>query len=88
MYNATVNQVSAFDAKTHLSQLIARVQEGMRITITKHNVPVAMLVPVTPTGQAVETDIDDIIESIRLARKGITLGKGNSIQKFKEEGRR
>jgi hypothetical protein len=50
--------------------------------------PVAMLVPITPVGQASDIDMDDVIDSIRLARKGITLGKGNSIQKFKEEGRR
>ena len=88
MYDATVNRVSAFDAKTHLSQLLIRVQEGIRITITKHNMPVAMLVPITPAGQASDIDMDDVIDSIRLARKGITVGEGNSIQKFKEEGRR
>ncbi|MEI8295625.1 MAG: type II toxin-antitoxin system prevent-host-death family antitoxin [Alphaproteobacteria bacterium] len=88
MYDTTANQVSAFDAKTHLSHLLTRVQQGSCITITKHNMPVAILVPVSHLEQGSVRDMKGIIESIRLARKGITLGAGNSIQKFKEEGRR
>jgi prevent-host-death family protein len=38
--------VGAFDAKTHLSDLLDRVARGERITITRHGVPAAMLVPV------------------------------------------
>ena len=42
--------------------------------------------------QEIETtddiDIQDVIVSICLARKGITLGEGTSIQKIKEKGRR
>jgi prevent-host-death family protein len=84
MYNIDTNQVSAFDAKTHLSQLLVRVQQGSRITITKHNTPVAMLVPIQPFEQGID---EDIIEKILLIRKGRTLGK-ESIQELKEEGRR
>jgi len=38
----------AFEAKTHLSALLARVEAGETITITKHGRPVARLVP--PSG--------------------------------------
>lgn len=38
--------VGAYEAKTHLPQLLERVAKGERIAITKHGVPVAMLVPV------------------------------------------
>ncbi|MDR1808033.1 MAG: type II toxin-antitoxin system prevent-host-death family antitoxin [Propionibacteriaceae bacterium] len=38
--------VSIYDAKTHLSQLIAQVQEtGQGITITRHAKPVAQIIP-------------------------------------------
>lgn len=38
--------VGAFDAKTHLSDLLDRVARGERITITRHGIPAAILVPV------------------------------------------
>lgn len=41
--------VGAFEAKTHLSELLARVEAGEQVTITKHGRPVARLVPVTET---------------------------------------
>ena len=41
-------EVGAFEAKTQLSQLLQRVQAGKRFVITKHNRPVAELVPFQP----------------------------------------
>ncbi|MBL8362445.1 MAG: type II toxin-antitoxin system prevent-host-death family antitoxin [Rubrivivax sp.] len=35
-----------FDAKTHLSELVARAERGEEVVITRHNKPVAKLVPV------------------------------------------
>lgn len=41
--------VSIYEAKTHLSQLIAQVEQtGEEIVIRRHNVPVAKLVPFRP----------------------------------------
>ncbi len=41
--------VSIYEAKTHLSQLIAEVERtGEEIVIRRHNVPVAKLVPFRP----------------------------------------
>lgn len=37
--------VGAFEAKTHLSELLTRVEAGEVVTITKHGRPVARLVP-------------------------------------------
>ena len=37
--------IGAFQAKTHFSQLLERVAKGEEITITKHDRPVARLVP-------------------------------------------
>ena len=41
-----MNTVGSYEAKTHLPSLLDRVAGGERITITKHGVPVAVLVPV------------------------------------------
>ena len=38
--------VGAFEAKTHLPQLLERVAKGEKIVITKHGIPVAVLSPV------------------------------------------
>lgn len=37
--------VGAFEAKTHLSSLLDRVEQGEEVTITRHGKPVAKLVP-------------------------------------------
>lgn len=37
--------MSIYQAKTHLSQLVAQVEDGEEITITRHGRPVARLVP-------------------------------------------
>jgi prevent-host-death family protein len=43
---ATATTVGAFAAKTHLAELLGRVEAGGSITITRHGRPVARLVPV------------------------------------------
>jgi len=40
------NSVGVFEAKTHLSALLDRVEQGDEVTITRHGRPVARLVPV------------------------------------------
>ena len=41
------NTVNVHDAKTHLSRLLERVEQGEEITIMRSNVPVAKLSAVT-----------------------------------------
>ena len=43
-----MTEVGAYEARTHLSRLLDRVERGERITITRHGGPVADLVPVDP----------------------------------------
>ena len=38
-------EIGAYEAKTHLPQLLARVQKGERFVITRHGQAVAELVP-------------------------------------------
>jgi prevent-host-death family protein len=74
--------VGAFEAKTHFSQLLARVAQGETIIITKHGESVAKLVPMEMENAAASA-----IKAIRELRKGVTLGKKMSLKKLITEGR-
>jgi prevent-host-death family protein len=76
--------VGAYEAKTHLSRLLDEVARGETITITKHGVPVARLVP---PEYAPQRTVAETIEALREFRKGKTLG-GITIRELIEEGRR
>ncbi len=78
------NQVGSYEAKTHLPRLLARVERGERITITRHGVPIAMLVPVDGKRYS---NLDSVIEKILAFRRNHTLG-GVSIRELVEEGRK
>lgn len=39
-------EIGAYEAKTHLPKLLAKVQQGQRFVITRHGRPVAELRPV------------------------------------------
>lgn len=78
--------VGAYEAKTHLAQLLDEGVAGETITITRRGVPVAQLVPST---DGVRPDVGKVIaewEEYR-ERNNITLG-GLSIREMIEEGRR
>ncbi|MHB1293179.1 MAG: type II toxin-antitoxin system Phd/YefM family antitoxin [Sulfuricella sp.] len=77
-------EVGAYEAKTHLPSLLERVQHGERVTITKHGVPVAMLVPVVAVAKP---DIHAVIDELKSFAKGHTTG-GMTIREMIEEGRR
>lgn len=44
--------VGVYEAKTHLARLLERVRQGESLTITRHGLPVARLVPVAEDVQA------------------------------------
>ena len=54
--------VGSYEAKTHLPQLLERVEHGETITITRHGKPVARFVPAVPT--APRPEIADVIEAM------------------------
>ena len=76
--------IGAFDAKTHLPQLLRRVQEGERFVITKHNRPVAELIPFR---QRDATRIREAIDQLAAFQEKHSLG-GVSVRQLIEEGRR
>jgi prevent-host-death family protein len=54
VYLKSVSQVSACEAKTHWSRLLARARHGESTTITDRGRPVARLVPASPAADAGE----------------------------------
>lgn len=76
--------IGAYEAKTHLPRLLDEVAEGSSITITKHGVPVAMLVP--PLGVR-HTSTREVIDALKDFRRGNRLGD-LTVRELIEEGRR
>jgi prevent-host-death family protein len=79
------NTVGAYEAKTHLSELLDKVEAGEEFTITKHGAPVAKLVPVKKEATAQERA--DAIERIRQLASGLSL-RGLKVKELISEGRR
>ncbi len=76
--------VGAFEAKTHLNELLRRASKGETIRITVRGVPVAKLVP---AGQEEQKDLRKIVRELREIRKGASLD-GLSLRELIDEGRR
>ena len=82
--NSIGTSVGAFEAKTHLSELLNRVEQGEHVTITKHGRPVARLVPATE--MAPDMNWPDFWEGVN--SRLVTLTPGSSIKADIESGRR
>lgn len=80
-----MTRVGAFKAKTHLSDLLDRVSRGEKITITRHGVPAAMLVPIEEV--KAKLSHEEIIEGMRKLRRRIKSGK-MSVREMVTQGRR
>lgn len=76
--------IGAFDAKTHLPRLLRRVEEGERFVITKHNRPVAELIPFRERDTA---RIRAAIDRLAAFQKTHSL-QGLSVRELIEDGRR
>lgn len=66
------NTFGAYEAKTHLSELLEKVEAGEEITITKHGAPIAKLVPVKK--EASREERRAAIERIQRLASGLSLG--------------
>lgn len=82
-----MRHVGAFEAKTHLSELLAAVEAGEEITITRRGRAVARLVPVAPAPgrDAALARIAALRARIGGLTVGLTVG---DILSARDEGRR
>lgn len=86
---AAVPSVGAYEAKTHLSELLDRVERGEQIVITRHGRPVARLVP---EGRE---DVEEALAALdritarrkALAARGVRLTQAE-MRALRAEGRR
>jgi prevent-host-death family protein len=76
--------VGAFEAKTHLTELLRQVSQGETIRITRRGIPVAKLVPAEDREHK---DLRQVVRDIREIRKGANLRR-LTIRKLIDEGRR
>ena len=77
--------IGAFEAKTHLAALLERVSKGEKITITRHGVPAAMLIPIG--GTQPKLSHKEIVEGLRALRKRVKPGHMR-VREMVAEGRR
>lgn len=77
--------VGAYEAKTHLSELLEKVEAGEEIVITKHGAPVAKLVPVKKEASVGERSA--AIERIQKLGARLSLN-GLKVKDLVTEGRR
>lgn len=84
-----MSEVGIYEAKTHFPKLIQRVQQGERITITKHGKPVADLVPTHGKDREAARRAWDDLMALReeLRAQGVRVTRDEIIE-WKNEGRR
>jgi prevent-host-death family protein len=80
-----MESIGLFEAKTHLSELVARAERGEEVIITRHQRPVAKLVPITQPEADAPARRAAVTALLRTAR-GRTLGLDGKT--LRNEGRR
>lgn len=75
--------IGAYEAKTHLSRLLERVEHGETFVITKHGREIAKLVPADQES----ADPDEVIAGLLGARNDVRRGH-DSVRRMVDEGRR
>ena len=88
--------VGLFEAKTHLSELIARAERGEEVIITRHNKPVARIVPIASASGEVPAEL--VERRRRIAAEMQAIGREmearggpitvEEILSWRDEGRR
>lgn len=74
--------VKVAEAKTHLSELLAKVEAGEEVIISRGNTPVAKLSRIRR-----ENDIDAMIAEIRAMRASARPVTQDEIRAWRDEGR-
>ena len=85
----TTQTIGLFEAKTHLSELVARAEAGEEVIITRHNRPVARIVPMAPEPSFDPVQRREAIEGLRRLReelrsKGMTMSRDEIVQTIHE----
>ncbi|MGA2752728.1 MAG: type II toxin-antitoxin system prevent-host-death family antitoxin [Terracidiphilus sp.] len=77
-------EIGAFDAKTRLSEILRKVEQGERFTITKRGKAIANLVP---SEQRDQRRVKEAVEALRNFPR-ITGVSGDEVLRWIREGRK
>jgi prevent-host-death family protein len=80
-----MNTVSAYEAKTHLPQLIRAAERGETVIITRHGKPVAQLGPVQDQRCV---DMADLMKELEALRRRLPKISIEEILAWRHEGRK
>ncbi|UCC27123.1 MAG: type II toxin-antitoxin system prevent-host-death family antitoxin [Gemmatimonadales bacterium] len=80
-----MTRVGSYQAKTHLPALLKRVEDGERITITRHGQPIALIVPYSDVEAM---DRARVVEGLLRFRSGRALGRGLTVRDLMDHARR
>jgi prevent-host-death family protein len=78
-----MDTIGAFEAETHLSSLLDRVEKGEKFIITKHGTPVAQLVPVDRRNAE---QVRAVVRRMEELAAGLTLD--GDWKQFRDAGRK
>lgn len=79
-----MKEIGVFEAKTHLPKLLEQVVNGEQYTITKHGVPIAMLVPISTSRTR---NLDMVIDKLKHLHTDLGI-KGLTAKQARESGRK
>ncbi|MGE0668409.1 MAG: type II toxin-antitoxin system Phd/YefM family antitoxin [Sphingomonadales bacterium] len=79
-----MKRVGSYEAKTHLPRLLAEVEAGETVVITRHGVDIAKLVP---ANDAAREDALKAMEEIRQARRDAPAVTADEVLAWRDEGR-
>lgn len=77
-----MQEIGAYEAKTHLAHLLDRVERGERFLLARHGKPVAMLIPCAP-----KPANSQVIQELKAFGQGRRLA-GISLKELIAEDRR
>lgn len=85
-------RITALEAKTRFGQLLERVSRGEEVIVTRHDKPVARILP---AGKPPQDEVRAAAEGLRELRRTIAMRRGDQpaltaddIKSLIEEGRR
>ncbi len=87
-----MESVGLFEAKTHLSELIARAERGEEVIITRHNKPVAKLVPISEVSPELYQRRMAALDALQAVGRAVEKRGGpitvEEVLSWRDEGRR
>lgn len=79
-----MKSVGVYEVKTHLARLLAEVERGECITITRHGKPIARLAPLPERPRRSRAELIAALDEFRASQEPL----GIPIRELIEEGRR